>query len=274
MRTLMFGLACILCGCRVEEKPSPHQNPPASVKQATTQDQNPKEYTFNDQEIFILENVLRNEFLVFAKGGDALLSESKEWEQFVRVSSDSLQINYDANEVLGDRKYRNKTLAVSGVVASIDRGIGDNYFVALRGGHNMFVNPHAQMADGFTDYLAGLKKGQKINLVCTGDGMLLGSATLNNCQPVDNWVSQKTTDFLDSIDVKIKSGDKFAVMVSFLSIALASKPNSFQKCLTDSKQGQEKCVETGLKSLDSLAFASAGMKMNLSRSDIKKMFNE
>jgi hypothetical protein len=273
MLFFILSLLFILVGCRKEEKPSP---PSLSNEKANSAPAENKslEYSLTNEERNVLEALLHDDFLGYAEGGDAIVGESNEWNKPIQVSADSLQINYEANEVLGDQKYRHKLLAVPGIVTSIDRGIGENYFVKLRGGRNMFTSPHAQMADGFTEYLASLKKGQKVYLVCKGDGMLLGSASLSSCKPADNWAKEKTATFIDSLNIMLKNGDQAAKMITLLSIAIASKPKEFKNCFSGVQKKQDECVSKGLKTLDSTAFASAGQKIKLDWSEIKKMFKE
>ncbi|ADG61221.1 hypothetical protein D6D94_01120 [Moraxella catarrhalis] len=98
------------------------------------------------------------------------------------VSATEIASDYDDNEVAADQKYKGKMLEVSGNVARIDSGVGDKAIVQLVG-KNEFQTVSAQGNNDFTQYATTLKKGQDIVLVCKGDGEVIGSPQLKNCQP-------------------------------------------------------------------------------------------
>ena len=47
----------------------------------------------------------------------------------IKVSTDKLFKDYNENEIKADNIYRNKKIVLSGVISSINRGIGEQYFV-------------------------------------------------------------------------------------------------------------------------------------------------
>ncbi|MDB5102893.1 MAG: hypothetical protein JWP91_582 [Fibrobacteres bacterium] len=255
----------ILVGCKSEEKAS--SNFQEKPHPETTQ-----EYTPSEKEVAVLKFLLADDFTGYAKGGDAMLQEDTTLEKPVRVTAGTLQTDYEGNEVLGDRKYRHKQLAVTGVVSSIDRGIGDSYFISLKGGSNMFTCPHASMADGYTDYLAALKKGQKTYLVCQGDGMLLGSAVLRDCKPAENWAEEWANKFVLTINKRLEEGNRTAVYLAMISVALASRSQNIESCLNMKEQEKNKCISKETKSLDSSSYANAVTKLHLDKSKVKDLF--
>lgn len=243
-------------------------------------------YTLNDRERSVLKAMFIMDFDSLMNGSEAILSPL--WEQHlnvINVTSDKLQSDYENNEVAGDQQYRGKALLVSGIVMSINRGIGENYYVCLNGGSNMFIQPHARMSEGDKNYLANLQKGQTITLVCMGNGMLMGSAILNQCVPTRNLAEAL-------IDVSISKGeitDQFSkgqnVVQMFIatSIAIASTLQKSSYCYgTDFGKDMDrynKCTAEIRNAIDektinktSLKIAAGKLKLDFDK--IKKMKDE
>jgi hypothetical protein len=199
-------------------------------------------YTLNYQEQKVIKDILISEFYDYMDGKQTSVSPQIFNVNAINVTSDKLQSDYERNEVAGDQKYRGKTLFISGVVTSIDRSIGENYFISLQGGSNMFMGPHAKMADGYVNYLANLQKGQTVHLVCQGNGMLIGSASLNGCVPANIFIENHLDTWVSNITDQFSKGDKDAQKVVIVSVALASiLPNS-SDCFGTDKDKFNKCI--------------------------------
>lgn len=193
-------------------------------------------YSLNDRERTVLKAMFVMDFDSLLNGHNANLSSI--WQRHlnvISVTSDELQCDYENNEVAGDQKYRGKTLLVTGIIMSINRGIGENHYVCLNGGRNMFIQPHAHMYEGHENYLANLQKGQAITLVCKGDGMLMGSAVLSGCAPTRNLAEAL-------IDINIATGkitDQFSKGHVTLQMFVASS-----LVIASSLQNSSSCYET------------------------------
>lgn len=184
---------------------------------------------FTESERKVLRMLLTDELTAFANGGDTLARRVQGLTTGeLGVTADELQRAYDANEVAADQKYRNKKLLVRGTVDSINRSIGDSHFVTLRGGSNMFNHPNAKMADGHTSYLAQLAKGQKVVLACDGEGMLIGSAMLSDCVPLERWVEDAVTGAIERLPEVVAGGAEGAKMfvTSIMAVAVIVPPES------------------------------------------------
>lgn len=102
----------------------------------------------------------------------------------------------------------------------------------------MFMRPHASMADGFTEYLSGVNKGEQVELACEGRGLLMGSAVLDECVPVNVWADQTTTKLIDQVPDLLASGNRVVTRLAAIAIGTASlMPAS--PCWTDTT----KCLE-------------------------------
>ncbi|MBM4311805.1 MAG: hypothetical protein FJ119_12780 [Deltaproteobacteria bacterium] len=92
------------------------------------------------------------------------------------------------------------------------------------------------MADGYRDYLAALNKGDDVSLVCEGAGMLMGSATVKDCVPLDNWIDNFVSVFIQKdLPGQITKKDKKVIMVACATILVtrllqANDPAFFDNC--------------------------------------------
>jgi hypothetical protein len=151
---------------------------------------------------------------VFASGKAAF--DSPETEKFVRrltadldakkllqVDSVSLGREYRANEVAADNKYKGKYLFVKATVDKVRKDAFGNIMVMLRSDNQFMPNSarldktvavitglesNAKAVSMKTisadDAAAALSKGQKVRMLCQGDGMLLGGVTLAVCDTI------------------------------------------------------------------------------------------
>ena len=231
-------------------------------------------YTLNDQEERLLRLMLVDEFRTYAAGGKTLAGsdEGKGMTDAIRVTADQYQRAYDRNEVAGDKAYLGKHLVVSGRVTSIDRSVGQNYFLQLAGGTNMFMAPHAMMADGYTDYLAGLSKGQVVNLACDGDGMLMKSATLTKCVPANDWADAEASRYIANISDRVAAHDELAQLLLLSSVALASVLPATSPCFAPNPnvEGCRPDMAKFKKMDDPAPFLAAAKKLNIDLNALKK----
>jgi len=95
----------------------------------------------------------------------------------LEVSTATLFQDYQDNEIAADAKYKGKALVVSGTIEAIASDFSNKPIVQLSAGS--FGQVHA--SDLPLDVAAGLKKGQKITLACTGGGEMLSFPMLSDC---------------------------------------------------------------------------------------------
>lgn len=96
----------------------------------------------------------------------------------LQVAAPKLFDDYQSNEVAADQQYKGKTLEVAGTVSGISKNAFGSIYVELRTS-NEFMGIHA---NGLPENVAaGLTKGQKITVRCTGNGLLMGSPMLDDC---------------------------------------------------------------------------------------------
>jgi len=186
------GLACVSerheNGAQIAPEAQLSKTPQASVSPPPPQPVEAPAPVRSDKERAVMLAILSDEYTVFSQGGKALVGDQLAGNGYVAVSADELQREYERNEVAGDKKFRGNHLVLRGKVSDIKRSVGENYFLTLKGGTNRFMQPTARMADGHIEFLAAIEKGQNVDLICEGDGMLMGSAVASNCMPASSWV--------------------------------------------------------------------------------------
>lgn len=99
----------------------------------------------------------------------------------LKVSAVKLFNDYSENEVAADDKYKEKSLEVGGVVESIDKQPFGGVVVRLKSS-NPFMSVDANLSYEMKEKAGKLKKGQKLTVRCEGDGLMLGSPQLSDCQ--------------------------------------------------------------------------------------------
>jgi len=98
--------------------------------------------------------------------------------QPVTLAAGKLFAAYHDNEVAADAAYRGRQLIVSGSIASISVDVAGMPVVGMSTS-NEFMSVDAHGIDG--GVAAKLHKGAAITMVCTGDGMRMGSPQLVDC---------------------------------------------------------------------------------------------
>ena len=98
----------------------------------------------------------------------------------IEVSAGELFRAYRRNEVSADTIYKGHALRIKGRVTSINKDFTDEIYVLLDTS-NMFENVHAALNSDETATAATLTKGDAITLLCTGEGMVIGSPIVKDC---------------------------------------------------------------------------------------------
>jgi hypothetical protein len=116
-----------------------------------------------------------------------------------RISASQLFAAYHDNEVAADEQFKGKPLVVTGYLESINKDIFNNGYLVLHDA-NEFEGVHATLTDDTLKSAGNLSRGQEITLVCTGEGMIIGSPVLKECDTIDVIVSQKRAAIEGMVD--------------------------------------------------------------------------
>lgn len=98
-----------------------------------------------------------------------------------KVGAQSYYVQYQANEVAADNKFKDKQLLVTGMVISITKDITGGVHVALLGGYNEFETVDASLKDDQAGEAASLRAGRVVSMICRGGTMIVTSPMLEDC---------------------------------------------------------------------------------------------
>jgi hypothetical protein len=98
----------------------------------------------------------------------------------LQVTAGQLYGEYHRNEVAADQTYKDKMLAVSGIVESINKDFVDDAYLVLETA-NEFEGVQAHLKSSETSKAARMSKGELITVLCSGNGMIIGTPMLKDC---------------------------------------------------------------------------------------------
>ncbi len=96
------------------------------------------------------------------------------------VTAGELWAAYSHDAAAADRLYRDRAVAVSGIVRVAERDYEGNVVVRLGTG-DAFDTVNATLATRNDPILATIIKGRPISLLCAGQGALMGAPRLSGC---------------------------------------------------------------------------------------------
>ncbi len=200
-------------------------NQQEKIKKASMQKQ---EIVMNKNETKIYQAIIEDDINAWLKGNKSMVEELGLVSLPLKITANEYQIEYNKNEVAADQKFKDKYFIISGTIKSINRSMGENYFIVFNGGNNPYMTPRAQMADGYVNYLANLNKGNKEKLYCMGNGMIVGSAQLSHCVPIRTWITSISGEVTEVVKSnKEINGTNFGNIINVAKkIANKINPNS------------------------------------------------
>lgn len=148
------------------------------------------------------------------------------------VTSVDMRKVYSQNEVKGDSTYKGKSIVISGVVSEISSNFGDEPVVMLRSG-NSFEPVHLNFKDGYKNIIANLNKGQRVRFSCVGDGEVIGSPMLKNCETIDAAILNEVGRKYSLVNRYLEKGiseDKDIIKVVDLAKGLGKAGGDFSSC--------------------------------------------
>ncbi|MBU0924434.1 OB-fold putative lipoprotein [bacterium] len=171
---------------------------------------------FSEKELKLFTILMRDDINSIFKGGTPLYLTKT---NYIVVSSDSIQKDYEKNEINADEKYKNKDLIVNAKIKSIDKDVYNNAYLSLYGGTNQFLNPQAKFKDGYISWLSNLNKNQNITIVCESSKMFGGSVYLDDCIPSSNWIENKTIELINNTHKLLKNDNlELQVTIKFIKM--------------------------------------------------------
>jgi len=101
-----------------------------------------------------------------------------------KISAHQLYMEYNANEVAADQKYKGEILEVDGIVIGIGEDLMGNLYVVLGGADIREIGAQCYFSDSHAKAVAQLKKGQTITVKGKCAGYFLLCVDLKGCKIV------------------------------------------------------------------------------------------
>lgn len=193
-------------------------------------------YVLNEKERHILDILLQDDIQAFSKNLVSVLEQRQQ-----SVSINKIVKAYDENQVAADRLYFKKQLAISGYIAGINSGIGNEPYLLLNGA-NPFLLPQAHFRYGNTEKIAVLKKGQKIRLACKGNGAIAGIPMFNDCQFAVDYAKQEASKIKLEINMFLKGQGMKSETSTHLSLLVITITKLLPETSVCFNGNQEKCL--------------------------------
>jgi hypothetical protein len=215
-----------------------NKNKPTGGNPAS-QDPNPatlKGYSLQSREASLLESLLKDDVANFSNGDNSTLGEG-----LLSVTAIDVAKAYNDNQVAADQKYFKKPLLLLGTIESINSGLGNEPYIALRG-LNEFLSPQVHFHKANIEKISSLKKGVKIVLVCDGAGSIVGTPLFKSCQFSDDYANQKVTKLRGEINNFLEGKKPQSENVAMLPIAAIT----FARLLPENSacfQDGNKCIK-------------------------------
>ena len=91
---------------------------------------------------------------------------------------------YENNKLSAAAKFEGKTFAVNGYVNSVDSSITGEPYITITDGSNMLFSSsiHCEFPESARNALLLLNKGDKVTVKGTGDGIMITSFFIKNCE--------------------------------------------------------------------------------------------
>lgn len=169
------------------------------------------------------------------------MQSAYKYGDYIFTTATELEQEYDKNEVRADKKFKGKNLIVSGVVESIQSDMLDNPFVVFKSKKNLGLKAtEAKFDKSAYDQVIELNKKDKIELVCVGEGEVMGSPMLKDCKFKTDIVAKTKEKYLSAYDDLLQNGinekNKFINRIVFSAIRINYMTNNFSKCKNEINQ--------------------------------------
>jgi hypothetical protein len=105
-----------------------------------------------------------------AANSDAQSSAERSGGQAIQVTSTEYDKKYHDNEVAADNIYKDKKVAITGTVESINKDLLDDVYIQLKGDGDVTMGVQCHLTDA--QKAAAVKKGSEVTIVGTGGGMM------------------------------------------------------------------------------------------------------
>ena len=151
--------------------------------------------------------LLNEDFENFNEGGGSAFGDIlQEKYGYKPVTAEQMFSTYDKNQIKGDKEYINQKLIVTGEIEQIKSSVGNKPVIFMKAGKKTVlstVNAAFKNPDEDIDKIVNLEKGQKLVLLCIGEGVVLSSPVVGNCEFPDKYQEEYKQRLDESINAFI-----------------------------------------------------------------------
>ncbi|WP_130904887.1 hypothetical protein [Pseudomonas sp. Sample_22] len=135
------------------------------------------------QALNFTKNILAEDITATLSGVASLIPEFAPKAIGKPLNSLELSHIYNSNQVMANRKLKNKTIIITGEVISISATPTDTVLIGLQSA-NESTNIVSELSKPAERAVEALRTGDTITLVCVVEGIINPSISLGNCQPL------------------------------------------------------------------------------------------
>ena len=228
-----------------------------------------KELYLNEVETNIFQILIRNQVEAFINEGIPIFSNDENIVIPSMFSANTIQLEYEKNEINADNLFKNKLLLVSGKVRNISKNSSNEPILLLFGGSNPYMTPRARMKKDYIDWAADLSKGTEVQMICEINNFIIGSVNLHNCIPFYSWFQEQDWGKITLDAYKNNTSKRADEMIEFVKTVATKVDVNSTSCAGASFDGEECLSEIG-SIKDLIEEEKRKVSVNTQSTDVKK----
>ena len=201
-----------------------------------------KELYLNEVEANIFHTLIQNQTEALINGGEPIFSNDENIVIPRVISANTIQLEYEKNEINADNLFKNKLLLVSGKVINISKNSSNEPSLSLSGGSNPYMTPSAKMKKEYIDWASNLSKGTEVQMICKINHFIMGSIKLHNCIPFDSWFNEQDWGKITLDAYKNNTSKRADEMIEFVK-TVASKIDVNKTSCKDATFDNGECID-------------------------------
>ena len=228
-----------------------------------------KELYLNEVEANIFHTLIQNQTEALINGGEPIFSNDENIVIPNMVSANTIQLEYEKNEINADNLFKNKLLLVSGKVINISKNSSNEPSLSLSGGSNPYMTPDAKMKKEYIDWASNLSKGTEVQMICKINHFIMGSIKLHNCIPFDSWFNEQDWGKITLDAYKNNTSKRADEMIEFVK-TVASKIDANKTSCVDATFDSGECIDEIGRIRDLIEEEKRKTSVNIQSTNVKK----
>ena len=228
-----------------------------------------KELYLNEVEANIFHTLIQNQTEALINGGEPIFSNDENIVIPRVISANTIQLEYEKNEINADNLFKNKLLLVSGKVINISKNSSNEPSLSLSGGSNPYMTPSAKMKKEYIDWASNLSKGTEVQMICKINHFIMGSIKLHNCIPFDSWFNEQDWGKITLDAYKNNTSKRADEMIEFVK-TVASKIDANKTSCVDATFDSGECIDEIGRIRDLIEEEKRKTSVNTQSTNVKK----